>query len=70
METKSKNLRIESNFEKEVSVLCELLHTNFSNKTRELLFKWKLEEEKKLKKYNPELYQKYVKAIIGENKNE
>lgn len=60
---KTKNIRIDSNFENEVSTLCEILQTNFSNKTKELLLKWKLEEEKKLKKDNPELYKKYIDKL-------
>lgn len=47
MSIKSKNIKINSEFEKEVSSLCEILPTNFSNKTKELLLKWKIEEEKK-----------------------
>lgn len=63
MNNKSKNIRIDSNLEKELSALCEILHTNFSHKTKELLFKWKIEQEKKLKKENSELYQKYLTKI-------
>lgn len=63
MSIKSKNIKINSDFEKEVSSLCEILQTNFSNKTKELLLKWKIEEEKKLKKDSPELYQQYVNKI-------
>lgn len=60
---KTKNIRIDSNFESEVSALCEILQTNFSNKTKELLLKWKINEEKKLKKDNPEMYENYLKII-------
>ena len=63
MSIKSKNIKINSDFEKEVSSLCEILQTNFSNKTKELLLKWKIEEEKKLKKDSPELYQQYLNKI-------
>ena len=63
MSIKSKNIKINSDFEKEVSALCEILHTNFSNKTKELLLKWKIDEEKKLKKDSPELYKQYLNKI-------
>lgn len=63
MNNKSKNIRIDSNLEKEVSALCEILHTNFSHKTKELLFNWKIEAEKKLKQENPELYKKYLQKL-------
>jgi len=66
MSIKSKNIKINSDFENEVSTLCKMLHTNFSNKTKELLLKWKMEEEKKLKKDNPELYNQYLSKIKNE----
>ncbi len=63
MSNKLKTIRIDSNLENEVSALCKILHTNFSHKTKELLFRWKLEEEKKLKKHNPEIYKQYLNKI-------
>jgi hypothetical protein len=63
MNNKLKNIRINSKLEKEVSALCEILHTNFSHKTKELLFQWKTEEERKLKKDNPELYEEYLNKL-------
>ncbi len=59
MKNKIKTMKIEEQFEREVSCLCKTLHTNFSNKTKELLLEWKIKEEKRLKKESPDLYNKY-----------
>lgn len=62
-ETKLKTIKIKRSFEEEVSALCEVLQTNFSHKTKELLLNWKITEEKRLKKQHPELYQQYLDKI-------
>ncbi|MDD2808776.1 hypothetical protein [Rhodoferax sp.] len=60
---KSKNIKIEEDLIFQIEALCEVLHTNFSNKTKELLVNWKIEELKRLKDNAPEMYEQYIQAI-------
>lgn len=53
---KSKNVKIDEELSHQLEVLCKLLHTNFSNKTKELLVDWKINELDRLKDKAPELY--------------
>lgn len=62
-ETKLKTIKIKRSFEEEVSALCEVLQTNFSHKTKELLLNWKMAEVKRLKNEHPDLYQEYLDKI-------
>lgn len=57
---KSKSIKIDSNLANEVEVLCELLHTNFSTRVKELLVDWQIEKLDELKRKAPELYQTYL----------
>ena len=57
--TKTKNIKIDNELLTQVEVLCEILHTNFSSKTKELLVEWKIKELKRLKEDAPELFEKY-----------
>ena len=54
---KSKNVKIDEELSHQLEVLCKLLHTNFSNKTKELLVDWKINELDRLKDKAPELYE-------------
>lgn len=60
---KSKNVKIEEDLISQVEALCEVLHTNFSSKTKELLVEWKISELKRLKADAPEIFQEYQKKI-------
>ncbi len=60
---KSKNVKIDEELSHQLEVLCKLLHTNFSNKTKELLVDWKINELDRLKDKAPELYEAYQEAI-------
>ena len=53
---KSKNVKIDEDLSHQLEVLCKLLHTNVSNKTKELLVDWKINELDRLKDNAPELY--------------
>ena len=53
---KSKNVKIDEELSHQLEVLCKLLHTNFSNKTKELLVDWKINALDRLKDKAPELY--------------
>ena len=61
--TKMKNLKIEDELVVQLEALCEVLHTNFSSKTKELLVDWKIKELKRLKEDAPELYKQYLEKI-------
>jgi len=43
---KSKNIKIEEDLSLQIEALCDVLHTNFSNKAKELFMDWKIEELK------------------------
>ena len=60
---KTKNIKIEDELVIQVESLCEVLHTNFSVKTKELLVEWKIKELKRLKEDAPELFQAYQEKI-------
>lgn len=60
---KSKNVKIDEELSHQLEVLCKLLHTNFSNKTKELLIDWKINELDRLKDKAPELYEAYQQAV-------
>lgn len=57
---KSKNIKIEDELIFQIETLCELLHTNFSNKTKELLVDWKIQKLAELKAMAPEIYNEYI----------
>lgn len=61
--TKQKQLVIEEDLIQQLELLCDLLHTNFSNKTKELLVEWKIRELKRLKEDAPDIYQQYQEQI-------
>lgn len=56
---RTKNIKVEEELLTQIEVLCEVLHTNFSVKTKELLVEWKIKELKRLKEDAPELFEKY-----------
>lgn len=56
---KSKNIKLEEELMIQLDVLCDVLHTNFSSKAKELLVEWKIMELKRLKEDAPELFEKY-----------
>ncbi|NCQ52207.1 hypothetical protein GW796_10040 [archaeon] len=60
---KSKNIKIEEDLSLQIEALCDVLHTNFSNKAKELFMDWKIEELKRLKEKAPEMYDQYIQAI-------
>lgn len=60
---RQKNIIIDEDLISQVELLCDLLHTNFSNKTKELLVEWKIKELKRLKEDAPELFQEYQEKI-------
>lgn len=62
-EPKIKNIKLEKELMEQIEILCEVLHTNFSSKTKELLVEWKIRELKRLKDDAPELFQAYQDKI-------
>lgn len=60
---KIKNITLEKELMEQIEVLCEVLHTNFSSKTKELLVEWKIKELKRLKEDAPELFERYLEKM-------
>lgn len=60
---KQKILTLDAKFAEELEALCETVHTNFSTKTKELLFIWHTEELKKLELNSPNKYHDYLKKL-------
>ena len=60
---RQKNISMDSDLLAQIEALCAVLHTNFSNKTKELLVEWKINELNRLKEKAPELYAQYQEAI-------
>jgi hypothetical protein len=60
---KIKNVKLEEELMSQLEALCEVLHTNFSAKNKELLVEWKIRELKRLKEDAPELFDKYQELI-------
>ena len=67
---KSKNVKLDEELSHQLEVLCKLLHTNFSNKTKELLVDWKINELDRLKDKAPELYEAYQQAVRKSTPND
>lgn len=65
---KSKSIKIEEDLIFQIETLCDLLHTNFSAKTKELLVDWKINKLAELKEKSPELFQEYHDRIQGNKK--
>lgn len=57
---KSKSIKIDNRLVNEIEVLCELLHTNFSTRVKELLVDWQIDKLDELKRKAPDLYQIYL----------
>lgn len=57
---KSKSIKIDNTLVKEIEVLCELLHTNFSTRVKELLVDWQIDKLDELKRKAPEIYKAYL----------
>ena len=62
---KSKSIKIEDELSHQIECLCNVLHTNFSNKVKELLVNWKIDELNRLKDKAPELYEAYQHAVAN-----
>ncbi len=60
---RQKNISIDEDLLNQVEALCTVLHTNFTNKTKELLVNWKINELDRLKDKAPELYEAYQQAV-------
>lgn len=60
---KSKNIKLDDELVLQVETLCDILHTNFSVKAKELLVEWKIKELKRLREDAPEIYQQYQTII-------
>lgn len=60
---RQKNISMDRDLLLQIEALCAVLHTNFSNKTKELLVEWKINELDRLKDKAPELYEAYQEAI-------
>lgn len=65
---KSKSIKIEEDLIFQIETLCDLLHTNFSAKTKDLLVEWKINKLAELKEKSPELFQEYQSRIQGNKK--
>ena len=60
---RQKNISMDRDLLLQIEALCAVLHTNFSNKTKELLVEWKINELDRLKDKAPELYEAYQEGI-------
>ena len=60
---RQKNISMDRDLLLQIEALCAVLHTNFSNKTKELMVEWKINELNRLKEKAPELYAQYQEAI-------
>lgn len=60
---RTKNIKVEEELLNQIEILCEVLHTNFSVKTKELLVDWKIKELKRLKEDAPEIFEQYLEQI-------
>ena len=60
---RQKNISMDEDLLTQIEALCTVLHTNFTNKTKELLVDWKINELDRLKDKAPELYEAYQQAV-------
>ncbi len=65
---RQKNISMDEDLLTQVEALCTVLHTNFTNKTKELLVNWKIEELNRLKAIAPELHDAYQQELLKASK--
>mgnify|MGYP003596619379 CR=1 FL=1 len=65
---RQKNISMDEDLLTQIEALCTVLHTNFTNKTKELLVNWKIEELNRLKAIAPELHDAYQKELLKASK--
>ena len=65
---RQKNISIDEDLLNQLEALCTVLHTNFTNKTKELLVNWKIEEINRLKAIAPELHDAYQQELLKVSK--
>ena len=66
---RQKNISMDEDLLNQLETLCTVLHTNFSNKTKELLVNWKIEELNRLKAIAPELHDAYQQELLKASKD-
>ena len=65
---RQKNISMDEDLLNQLEALCTVLHTNFTNKTKELLVNWKIEELNRLKAIAPELLAEYQQELLKVSK--
>ena len=65
---RQKNISMDEDLLTQIEALCTVLHTNFTNKTKELLVNWKIEEINRLKAIAPELLAEYQQELLKASK--
>jgi len=58
-----KTINLDTELDAQIKALCDVLHTNFTSKVKELLVNWKIDELNRLKDRAPELHAAYLLAI-------
>lgn len=60
---KQKTIMIEEDLSAQIESLCNVMNTNFTIKSKELLLEWKIREIKRLKEDAPDIYQEYEAVL-------
>lgn len=63
MNTKVKNIKIDEDFANKVEILCEVLQTTFTDKSKDLLVQWYIDKLSEIREKSPDLYDLYQQKI-------
>ena len=63
MNTKVKNIKLDEDFVNKVEMLCEVLQTTFTDKSKDLLVQWYIDKLAEIREKSPDLYEIYTKKL-------
>lgn len=65
MNAKVKNIKIDEDFANKVEILCEVLQTTFTDKSKDLLVQWYIDKLSEIREKSPDLYNLYLTKMSG-----
>lgn len=67
VKTKVKNIKIDEDFANKVEILCEVLQTTFTDKSKDLLVQWYIDKLSEIREKSPDLYEIYLSKMSENN---
>lgn len=63
MNTKVKNIKLDADFVNKVEILCEVLQTTFTDKSKDLLVQWYIDKLAEIREKSPDLYEIFTAKL-------